>query len=153
MPHESFVDDTIDCDSPSPLPPLLDAKLYAKHHSQRQTRKVNHRVSFAKPHTGHCLHKRVLRVIWPLWTSLLTFAERLVSSEVCMKPQIVSFAQIVLFAGPLFSGSLFGFHCINFVYEPHLLIWISPQGDLARGLSIIDHDLDEEDSASALLQN
>ena len=40
MPHESFVADTIDRDVLSPLPPLLNAKLTAKHQSQRKTQKV-----------------------------------------------------------------------------------------------------------------
>lgn len=40
MPHESYVEQTVDRDTPSPLSPLLSAKLYAKQHSNKKTTKV-----------------------------------------------------------------------------------------------------------------
>ena len=35
----------------------------------------------------------------------------------------------------------------------HTLTPLYSQGDLARGMSIVDHDLDEEDSSSSLTTN
>lgn len=40
MPHESFVEQSVDRDVSSPLLPLLNVKLYAKHHSHRKTQTV-----------------------------------------------------------------------------------------------------------------
>ena len=41
MPHESYVEQTIDANGPSPLSPLLDEKLRAKQRAQKNTKIVS----------------------------------------------------------------------------------------------------------------
>lgn len=43
MPHESYIEQTTDRDAPSPLSPLLNAKL-SKKHAQRRTHRVREKI-------------------------------------------------------------------------------------------------------------